>query len=41
MLEEALKTTRGNITQAANLLGATPRVISYRVRQLEIDVARF
>ncbi len=39
LLVEALNATRGNITQAAARLGATTRVVSYRVRQLGIDLS--
>jgi Nif-specific regulatory protein len=39
VLTEALRATRGNISRAAEKLRTTPRVISYRVRQLGIDVA--
>ncbi|MDR1535137.1 MAG: sigma 54-interacting transcriptional regulator [Planctomycetota bacterium] len=41
LLMEALKTTRGNISQAAQLLGTTQRIISYRSRQLGLDPAKF
>ncbi len=38
VLTEALRSTRGNITRAAEKLRTTPRVISYRVRQLGIQI---
>ncbi|MCC8115677.1 MAG: hypothetical protein LIP18_00710 [Planctomycetes bacterium] len=40
-LTAALKETRGNITRAAQNLQATARVISYRIRQLGIDLSQF
>ena len=39
LLIDALKATGGNITRAAERLRATPRMISYRVRQLDIDIS--
>ncbi len=41
VLTAALKETRGNITRAAQNLQATARVISYRIRQLGIDLSQF
>lgn len=41
ILAAALKETGGNLTRAAQKLRTTPRVVSYRVRQLGIDVAQF
>ncbi len=41
LLTEALRATRGNLTRAAERLGTTPRVASYRARQLGIDPAGF
>ena len=41
VLTDALQSSGGNITRAAQMLRTTPRVISYRVRQLGIDVSRF
>jgi Nif-specific regulatory protein len=40
LIEEALKTARGNRSKAARLLGTTPRVISYKVRKYGIDPGR-
>ncbi|MDR0362423.1 MAG: sigma 54-interacting transcriptional regulator [Planctomycetota bacterium] len=37
LLEEALRETGGNITRAAERLGTTPRIVSYRARQLGIN----
>jgi len=36
-----LKTTRGNRAKAARLLGATERIINYKVRKYGIDSNRF
>ncbi len=41
ILTEALRATRGNLTRAAERLGTTPRVVSYRARQLGLDPAAF
>jgi Nif-specific regulatory protein len=41
LLQDALKTTRGNRAKAARLLDTTERIINYKVRQYGIDVKRF
>jgi Nif-specific regulatory protein len=41
ILQDALKTTRGNRVQAAKLLHSTDRIISYKVRKYQIDCSRF
>ena len=41
LLAEALKATRGNVSQAAQLLDSTQRIISYRAKQLGIDPGAF
>jgi Nif-specific regulatory protein len=41
LIQDALKTARGNCTKAAKLLRSTERVISYKVRKLAIDRDRF
>lgn len=38
ILIEALRASRGNVSQAAQRLRATTRVVSYQIRQLGIDV---
>ena len=40
LIVDALKTTRGNRSQAARLLGTTERVINYKVKKYGIDPAR-
>jgi Nif-specific regulatory protein len=40
LLEDALKTCRGNRSQAARLLKTTERVVSYKVKKYGIDPAR-
>ena len=40
LIEDALKTTRGNRSRAARLLGSTERVINYKVKKYGIDPAR-
>ncbi len=41
LIQDALKTTRGNRAKAARLLDTTERVLNYKVRKYEIDVRRF
>jgi Nif-specific regulatory protein len=41
LIQDALKTTRGNRTRAAKLLHSTERVISYKVQKYHIDCHRF
>ena len=41
LIQDALKTTRGNRAKAARLLDTTERVINYKVRIYDIDAKRF
>jgi Nif-specific regulatory protein len=41
LIQDTLKTTRGNRAKAANLLKTTDRVINYKIRKLHIDWSRF
>ncbi len=41
LIQDALKTSRGNRARAARLLGSTERIIGYKIRQYGIDPARF
>jgi Nif-specific regulatory protein len=41
LIQDALKTSRGNRAKAARLLSTTGRVMNYKVRQLDIDWRRF
>jgi Nif-specific regulatory protein len=41
LLQDALKTTRGNRARAARLLDTTERIFNYKVRQYGIDPRRF
>ena len=41
LIQDALKTTRGNRAKAARLLDTTERVLNYKVRKYAIDVGRF
>jgi Nif-specific regulatory protein len=41
LIQDALKTTRGNCAKAARLLDTTERIVSYKVRQYRIDARRF
>ncbi len=41
MLQDALKSARGNRAKAARLLRTTERIVNYKVRKLGIDWKRF
>jgi Nif-specific regulatory protein len=41
LIQDALKTARGNCSKAAKLLHSTERIISYKIRKLAIDRERF
>jgi Nif-specific regulatory protein len=41
LIQDTLKTTRGNRSKAASLLRTTDRVISYKIKKLNIDNNRF
>jgi Nif-specific regulatory protein len=41
LIQDALKTARGNRAKAARLLSTTGRILNYKVRQLGIDWRRF
>jgi Nif-specific regulatory protein len=41
LIQDALKTTRGNRAKAARLLDTTERIINYKVRTYGIDAGRF
>jgi Nif-specific regulatory protein len=41
LIQDALKTTRGNRAKAARLLDTTERILNYKVRNLNVDVRRF
>jgi Nif-specific regulatory protein len=41
LIQDALKTSRGNIARAARLLDTTERVLAYKVGKLRIDLRRF
>ncbi len=41
LIQDALKTTRGNRAKAARLLDTTDRILNYKVRRLAIDYRRF
>ncbi len=41
IIQDAMKTSRGNRSKAAKLLGSTERIISYKVRKYHIDCRRF
>jgi Nif-specific regulatory protein len=41
LIQDALKTTRGNRAKAARLLDTTERILNYKVRNYGLDAARF
>lgn len=41
IIVDALKRTHGNLTAAARDLGSTPRIITYKVNELNIDYRRY
>ena len=41
LIQDALKTTRGNQAKAARLLDITERMIGYKIKKYDIDVNRF
>lgn len=41
MIEDALKSTRGNRAKAARLLGSTERIINYKINRYRIDSRRY
>jgi DNA-binding NtrC family response regulator len=41
LIQDALKTTRGNRAKAARLLDTTERILNYKVKGHQIDVRRF
>ena len=41
LLQDALKSARGNRAKAARLLRTTDRIFNYKVRQLGVDWKRF
>jgi Nif-specific regulatory protein len=41
LIQDALKTSRGNLARTARLLDTTERIIAYKVKKLGIDLRRF
>ena len=41
LLQDALKTTRGSVAEAARLLATTERILRYKLRRYQIQPARF
>jgi Nif-specific regulatory protein len=38
---QALKTTKGNQSQAAKILGTSQRIVNYKIQKYEIDTSQF
>jgi Nif-specific regulatory protein len=41
LIQDALKTTRGNAAKTARLLNTTERILGYKIKQYQIDAKRF
>ncbi len=41
LLQDALKSTRGNRARAARLLDTTERIFNYKIRKYGVDARRF
>jgi Nif-specific regulatory protein len=41
LIQDALKSTRGNRAKAARLLGSTERIINYKISRYRIDCRRY
>jgi Nif-specific regulatory protein len=41
LIQDALKTTRGNRRKASRMLGTTERILNYKVKKYNIDCSRF
>jgi Nif-specific regulatory protein len=41
LIQDALKTARGNRARAARMLDTTERILGYKVKKYEIDCDRF
>ncbi len=41
ILQDALKSTRGNIASAARTLGSTPRIIGYKIKQYGVEPKKY
>jgi Nif-specific regulatory protein len=41
LIQDALKTSSGNLARTARLLDTTERIIAYKVKKLGIDLRRF
>lgn len=41
LIQDALKTTRGNVARAAKMLESTERILGYKIKKYEIDTIRF
>ncbi len=41
LIQDALKSTRGNVTKAAKMLDSTERILGYKIKKYAIDTIRF
>ncbi|MCD9189452.1 MAG: hypothetical protein LUM44_23785 [Pyrinomonadaceae bacterium] len=41
LIQDALKTTRGNVAKAAKMLDSTERILGYKIKKYDIKPNRF
>jgi Nif-specific regulatory protein len=41
LVQEALKTAKGNQSRAARILGTSQRIVNYKIRKYSIDTGQF
>ncbi len=41
LIQDSLKSTRGNVAKAAKMLNSTERILGYKIKKYEIDTIRF
>ncbi|MBP9110489.1 MAG: hypothetical protein KBF83_13100, partial [Pyrinomonadaceae bacterium] len=41
LIQDALKSSRGNVARAAKMLDSTERILGYKIKKYEIDPTRF
>jgi len=41
LIQDTLKSTRGNVARAAKMLDSTERIVGYKIRKYNIDPQRF
>jgi Nif-specific regulatory protein len=41
LIQDALKSTRGNVAKAARMLDSTERILGYKIKKYDLDPRRF